>query len=376
MVSVLALAGLVVFALSGHAGDLEPSGPPGPTMKTLEEVEPRTPISQDDIPLTITISGSYYLTENLFAVGFGPHVIEIADDDITIDLRGFAITGSSEVAQANDCIVVSSGDNIEIKDGVVRDGIDDGIDTFAATNSRIINIRAFNNTDRGITTGNGSTVLGCTARSNGGVGIKVGFGGLAENCTARENGSGIRADNGSAVINCAARFNSSIGISVVNNCVVTACTASENDSDGIGTGVQCTVTNNTASNNGVWGIESASSLISGNTANSNTLDGIKVSDRSLVINNNCASNGNLDDGAGIFVTGNRNRVEGNNVVLNDRGIDVDDGDNIIIGNTAGSNGANYAIVAGNSYGPIVNVAGVGDISGTLNANHPWANFQY
>jgi parallel beta-helix repeat protein len=361
MVSVLALAGLVVFALSGHAGDLEPSGPPGPTMKTLEEVEPRTPISQDDIPLTITISGSYYLTENLFAVGFGPHVIEIADDDITIDLRGFAITGSSEVAQANDCIVVSSGDNIEIKDGVVRDGIDDGIDTFAATNSRIINIRAFNNTDRGITTGNGSTVLGCTARSNGGVGIKVGFGGLAENCTARENGSGIRADNGSAVINCAARFNSSIGISVVNNCVVTACTASENDSDGI---------------NGVWGIESADSVISGNTAHVNALDGIKVSSTSLVINNDCAGNGNSGDGAGIFVTGNRNRVEGNNVVLNDRGIDVDDGDNIIIGNTAGSNGANYAIVAGNSYGPIVNVAGVGDISGTLNANHPWANFQY
>ena len=38
IVSVLALAALVVFSLSGYAGKLEPSAPPAPTMKTLDEI--------------------------------------------------------------------------------------------------------------------------------------------------------------------------------------------------------------------------------------------------------------------------------------------------------------------------------------------------
>ena len=42
----------------------------------------------------------------------------------------------------------------------------------------------------------------------------------------------------------------------------------------------------------------------------------------------------------------------------------------------GAPAPNYVIAAGNSFGPIVNVQGVGDITGTANANHPWANFSY
>jgi len=37
-VSVLVLAGLVVFGLAAAGGNLEPSAPPGPTMKTLDEI--------------------------------------------------------------------------------------------------------------------------------------------------------------------------------------------------------------------------------------------------------------------------------------------------------------------------------------------------
>jgi hypothetical protein len=36
----------------------------------------------------------------------------------------------------------------------------------------------------------------------------------------------------------------------------------------------------------------------------------------------------------------------------------------------------YSIAASNSFGPLVGVVGVGDISGTGNADHPWANFGY
>ena len=36
----------------------------------------------------------------------------------------------------------------------------------------------------------------------------------------------------------------------------------------------------------------------------------------------------------------------------------------------------YTIPAGSSYGPIVAVAGVGDISQVAASTHPWANFSY
>lgn len=42
-----------------------PPGAPAPTMITLQQIEPRTPISS--VPFTITTPGSYYLTTNLYS---------------------------------------------------------------------------------------------------------------------------------------------------------------------------------------------------------------------------------------------------------------------------------------------------------------------
>src|SRR5690242_13345282 len=47
-------------------GSLTPPGAPAATMKTLQQVEPRTPISL--VPITITNAGSYYLVTNLTAI--------------------------------------------------------------------------------------------------------------------------------------------------------------------------------------------------------------------------------------------------------------------------------------------------------------------
>jgi hypothetical protein len=44
-------------------GILTPPGAPTPTMKTLDQIEARTPISS--LPFTITGPGSYYLTKSL-----------------------------------------------------------------------------------------------------------------------------------------------------------------------------------------------------------------------------------------------------------------------------------------------------------------------
>src|ERR1022692_1207533 len=68
-------------------GALTPPGAPVPTMKTLDQIEPRTPISS--LPFTITVPGSYYVTSNLTASSGG---ILIATNNVTLDLDGSALS--------------------------------------------------------------------------------------------------------------------------------------------------------------------------------------------------------------------------------------------------------------------------------------------
>ena len=61
-------------------GSLTSPGAPAPTMKTLAQIEPRTPISS--APFTISVPGSYYLTTNLtFSVGMDDKHIATVDAD-------------------------------------------------------------------------------------------------------------------------------------------------------------------------------------------------------------------------------------------------------------------------------------------------------
>jgi len=46
-------------------GSLTPPGAPAPTMKTLDQIEARTPITNTTNLVTISQPGSYYLTHNL-----------------------------------------------------------------------------------------------------------------------------------------------------------------------------------------------------------------------------------------------------------------------------------------------------------------------
>src|SRR5215813_4957107 len=77
---------------AAEPGPLNPVGPPAVGLfKTLDQVEPRTPISS--LPFTINQPGSYYLTGNLTGAP-GANGINISASDVTLDLGGFALIGS------------------------------------------------------------------------------------------------------------------------------------------------------------------------------------------------------------------------------------------------------------------------------------------
>ena len=91
---MIRLALLLMLAPETHAqGPLAPpAGPPAPSMKSLDQIEPRTPISS--LPFTIAAPGSYYVTRNLaLSAGEPGDGITIQTDNVTLDLGGYSLDG-------------------------------------------------------------------------------------------------------------------------------------------------------------------------------------------------------------------------------------------------------------------------------------------
>jgi len=371
------------------AGPLNP--PVGPVASTPGP-EPRTPINAVNTPgdadslFKITQPGSYYLTGNITGVA-GRHGIEIAASGVTLDLMGFDLSGVPASLDGVSATIFNLT-NITIRNGSVRGWGDEGVDllSFLAVNTAVRDVRASGNAGRGITTGVGSTITGCSASGNTSNGISAGSGSTITGCTAYDNtGNGIAVGSGSTVTGCTARSNSGDGISTSDGSTVTGCTARSNTGNGIAAGLGSTVAGCTARLNTGNGIVAGNgSTVAGCTAASNTGNGIQVDSDCRVTDNTCESNGfGVSSGAGIHATGGDNRIEGNNCVDADRGIDVDAAGNIIIKNTCSGNTINWSIVANNVVGPILDrtapasaaISGNSAPSslGTTDAN---ANFSY
>ena len=154
-------------------GPLAPPGAPTPTMKTLEQIEPRTPISSAGY--VITNSGSYYLTSNLTATA-GQNGITVNADDVTIDLNGFTLTGFGATSGYG-IYQASALRNLRVHNGKVVQwrGASKGGVYAEGKNNQFDHIQAATNT-YGIRSTASSRISDCSAYNNHSYGI---YGGTA-----------------------------------------------------------------------------------------------------------------------------------------------------------------------------------------------------
>jgi len=362
---------LIVSLMGRHAsaGDLgPPTGPITPTMKPLSVVETRIPISDQSAPgdsdsmFVISEPGSYYLAGDIEAVP-NKHGITITASHVTLDLMGFSIVGDGSYGR-DGVQAVADVANVTVRNGTVRGWGGDGLDLVMSECSRAENIVAAGNSDAG---------------------FAVSTRGMILRCVAQNNAFGILAFDGSTVVESNAIDNLAVGI-LTNQTALTRCAARDNGSAGIVAG-NCTVTECTASGNGVHGISAGTTTLSYCTADSNALAGIAGhsgtqitnctafdNDRGIEASDGCAvlQCNARDNGIGVRVNTlpGHCRVEGNNTVGNEIGIQVQSADNLVIRNSASDNETNYDIVSGNAVGPIVTAENI------LTNNKPHANFEY
>ena len=182
------------------------------------------------LPYTITKRGYYTINNNLKSARNG---IVVNADNVTIDLKGYTISGSGTDNYFG--IYMNGRSNVEIRNGTVRDFVNGIYEDSADGNShRVINVRVFATPDNAIyLSGSNNLIEGCTTSFSAGWGIFAGDGSLLIGNIASNNGqSGIGAGSGSTVKNNTAFNNQWYGIRLEGYSLIDGNTAYNNNQAG------------------------------------------------------------------------------------------------------------------------------------------------
>jgi len=365
-IAAVFLSGLGAWAESSPQEALYPSGAPGPVMKTLSQIEPRTAITAAGT--VITQPGSYYLASPLSAtynVG-----IKIQSDDVTLDLNGFSLQGGR--ANGYFGIYVVGVSNAPLRNVTIRGGsisnFDTGLRCDYVQNGCFEQLSISSNLSSGVLF-NGAGTGRCS-------------GNVLRACAVGKNGSYgvfIHANNGACEANevrdCQIFDNATYGIYLAANSggqgcdnVIARCAVSGNLSYGVfltGNGGVC-------SGNRIEGC-----TIFGNGSYGVTLSGIggRCSGNSLA--DNCLYQNTTH---GIYLNvANNNMIADNHVSATEANAGLSFGvnsanaaSNVVVRNTCSGQISNYVFGATDTYGPVVTNKGALAASGA--AMHPWANF--
>lgn len=394
---VLIVVGLGARALAGDF--TPPTGPVGPTMKTLDSVEPRIPVSQDTTPgdasglYVISQTGSYYLTQNITGVA-GKNGIKIMAAGVTLDLNGFTMTG---VPSSGSAITTgSSAANLHVTNGRIVGWSAADIDASSSTDSSFDNLDVEAAGGVGLLAGGPASIRDCSARSCTTDGFNVSGSAVFTRCEADDNIYGFVVTGQITADHCTADGNAGGGFSVAAG-TLNDCRADNNSGDGFDVGLggidteviisHCFAINN---DNGfsVGSSPGRVAMLDHCLAKANATDGFHLLWAADV--DSCASQGNGDDGFqlapgcdltgcvsngnnyGIYdpTTGDDARIDSCTAHANSvYGYLIEGARTLAVRNEGRSNtNADFYFTSTVQSGPVVST------QGTISSTNPWANF--
>ena len=398
---ICTLAVVLMTGIAPAQGPLTPPGAPAPLMKTLEQVEPRTPVNAVNTPgdtnavYVISQPGSYYLTGDVLGVP-DQHGIRIDADYVTLDLNGYTLDGV--IGSLSGIHAVFPVDSVFVlRNGRVRFWGEHGVEVTGGAVT-LEALQANGNTGHGfIANVTGALLRDCEAIDNGGMGFLVPVSvGVVADCKARNNGEdGIRVDVGSlVVVGCEATGNAGGGIV---------------SREGPDPNQPRVVRDSLAANNTLEGVYMPrASLITRTVVVSNLAVGVRTRGNSRIKDVVAAYNHNQGGQYGIqvfktntspnvatYITGTsahrngngigmetmRNRVQDNHATENEfQGIDVKSGGDfsILFGNTLAGNGQIPVMYTTNTIAHTVTAPASAAVSGDtggagLGTTDPWVN---
>ncbi len=248
------------MSIFGQGNIVPTTAPNVPIMKSLDQIEPRTPISS--LPLAIGSSGGYYLTKSLSVSSTDG--VTINASGVTLDLNGFEIS-STEASPSHSGVVINGGlRNIRITNGSIRGNVTLSGSTFSGSgfangiqvagtaplNAHVSDISVAGCLSNGINLGTSGLIESCNVSVIGGTAITANivvnsnasqFGSIGIEAAASATGCyavsstttsfyGINA--GDMVVGCVANCNATSGQGAIETQVARDCWASANGGAG------------------------------------------------------------------------------------------------------------------------------------------------